>query len=162
MDISWHVIKKYLIRQAKAMNSKFDLNLLWNKLSLWHFSNSHFDKALLWKEATFKNFNKLFLSIYQNLYKVFQLHINFIVTVHCQYAWFQYSFYHIFSITLITLSYVYPFSFSILYYCCSHNFKPFKCQDFHYFWTEVIRGQSATQGSMGRDPPRYPPRGPEL
>ena len=27
---------------------------------------------------------------------------------------------------------------------------------------EVIRGQSVTQGSMGRDPPRYPPRGPGL
>ena len=25
----------------------------------------------------------------------------------------------------------------------------------------VIRGPSVTQGSMGRDPPRYPPRGPQ-
>ena len=27
---------------------------------------------------------------------------------------------------------------------------------------EVIRGQSVTQESMGRDPPRYPPRGPGI
>ena len=30
------------------------------------------------------------------------------------------------------------------------------------FWTSVIRGQSVTQGSMGRSAPRYPPWGPEL
>ena len=27
---------------------------------------------------------------------------------------------------------------------------------------EVIRGQSVTQGSIGRIPPRYPPWGPEI
>ena len=32
--------------------------------------------------------------------------------------------------------------------------KPFKCRVFH---VEVIRGQSITQGSIGRNLPRYPP-----
>ena len=31
-----------------------------------------------------------------------------------------------------------------------------KGQDFHCFWTWFIRGQTGTQGSMGRDPTRGP------
>ena len=53
--------------------------------------------------------------------------------------------------------------------CLKHLFykfillpNPLSARIFTGFGLEVIRGQSVTQGSMGRDPPRYPPRGPGL
>ena len=40
--------------------------------------------------------------------------------------------------------------------------NPLSAGNFTVFGLQVIRGQSVTQGSMGSDPPRYPPWGPGL
>ena len=66
-----------------------------------------------------------------------------------------------------------PWTINPKYYYYNHNYyillhitmiiiNPLSARIFTDFGLLVIRGQSVTQGSMGRDFPRYPPRDPGL